>query len=93
MSIVSLPRLASFSFTPGSASALRTSALILVTMSAGTPVGPHTPNHSGESAPFTPASPVVGTSGSVGLRFAVLTASGRSLPLLMCGMPAEIGDQ
>src|SRR6185436_18489344 len=93
MSRVSLPPLARRSFTVGSASALRTSALILFTISADIPAGPQTPNQRGESAPLTPASPVVGTSGSVGLRLAVLTASARSLPLLMLDMPAEIGAQ
>src|SRR4026207_894305 len=102
MSMPSLPSARSFSFTPGSASALRTSAEIFCTTPAGAPVAPppagvpagaQTPNQSGESAPLTPASPVVGTSGSVGLRFAELTASARGLPLLMEDMPAEIGVQ
>src|SRR5258708_24921802 len=88
-----LPVFASLSLTVGWASALRTSALIFLTRSADMPAGPHTPNHSGASAPLTPASPVVGTSGSVGLRVAVLTASARSLPLLMWGSPAGIGTQ
>ena len=62
-------------------------------MSAGVPAGAHSPNHSGEFAFATPASPVVGTSGSWELRFALLTASGLSLPLLMFDMAAEIGAQ
>src|SRR5229473_2447038 len=93
MSMVSLPRPTSRSRTAGSFSALRVSAEILFTIPAGMPAGPHSANHSGASAPLTPASPVVGTSGNWPLRFAVLTASGRTLPPLMCGIAAEIGAQ
>src|SRR5258708_7712038 len=93
MSMVSLPRPTSRSRTAGSFSALRVSAEILFTIPAGMPAGPHSANHSGASAPFTPASPVVGTSGNWPLRFAVLTASGRTRPPLMCGIAAEIGAQ
>src|SRR6266850_3932401 len=71
MSMVSLPRPTSRSRTTGSLSALRVSAEILFTIPAGTPAGPHSANHSGASAPLTPASPVVGTSGNWPLRFAV----------------------
>ncbi len=88
-----MPRLASFWRTGGSASARRTSAEIFFTTSAGVPAGAQTPNQSGESAFATPPSPVVGTSGSCELRFGVLTASGRSLPLRMFAIAAEIGAQ
>ncbi|MNT58044.1 hypothetical protein D3C72_1954580 [compost metagenome] len=38
------------------------------------------------STPGTPASAIVGTSGSWALRLALSTASARTLPLLMCGI-------
>src|SRR6267142_5472527 len=88
MSMVSFPRLDSRSRTPGSASALRVSAEILATIFAGVPAGAQMPNHKGASAPWIPASPVVGISGSWLLRFAVLTASARTLPPLMWGIAA-----
>src|SRR5882672_506925 len=93
MSMVSLPRFCSRSRTVGSASALRVSAEIFATMSLGVPAGAQMPNHSGASAPCTPASPVVGTSGSWPLRLGVLTARARTLPPLMWGIAAEIGAQ
>src|SRR5258708_9537219 len=87
MSIVSLPRLDSFSRIPESASALRVSAEILATIFAGVPAGAQTPNHNGAAAPGTPASPVVGTSGSWLLPFAVPPASGRNPPPFACALP------
>ena len=41
------------------------------------------------STPGTPASAMVGTSGSCGLRAALKTASARTLPLLMCGITED----
>ena len=57
------------------------------------PAGPHMATHSADSAPFTPASAMVGTSGNVGFLLPVVTASARSLPLLMFESAAEIGAQ
>ncbi len=93
MSMVSLPRLCSFAFTAGSASALRTSALILFTSAGFIPAGPHMATQRADSASLTPASAIVGTSGSVALRFPVVTASGRSFPALTLESTAEIGAQ
>ena len=53
----------------------------------------YAPFGSTASAPWMPASPVVGTSGKVGLRLGVLTARARTLPPLMCESAAEIGAQ
>jgi hypothetical protein len=66
ISMTSLPRPESFWRISGLASALRTSAEILETTSDGVAAGAHTPNHSGESASETPASPVVGHVGQPG---------------------------
>ena len=42
------------------------------------------------SAPRTPASASVGTSGSCGERAGVVTASGLNLPALICAMAEEV---
>src|SRR6267143_5004908 len=53
-------------------------------MSPGVPMGTHT--HCGASCtwPDTPASSMVGTSGSIAIRFALVTASARKNPSLIC---------
>ncbi|MNS52612.1 hypothetical protein D3C72_853330 [compost metagenome] len=54
-------------------------------MGLGVAAGARMPNHVPISKPFRPASSMVGTSGSTLERLAVVTASARSLPALMCG--------
>ena len=54
-------------------------------ISCGSAAGPKMPYHEVTSKPGSPVSATVGTSGSAGERVAVVTASGRSLPALMCG--------
>ena len=58
----------------------------------GVPFGAMSPIHTYASYPATPDSATVGTSGSCGDRVDPVTASGRSLPALMCPtMPAVPG--
>ena len=59
-------------------------------MSFGVAAGASTPNQVPMSKPFRPASSSVGTSGSADERLAVVTASARSLPALMCGSTGVI---
>ena len=61
------------------------SVLRRATMSLGVAAGASTPNQVPMLKSFRPASCSVGTSGSALERVAVVTASGRSLPALMCG--------
>ncbi|SDH74844.1 hypothetical protein SAMN05444748_102305 [Variovorax sp. OV700] len=62
---------------------LTISAFSFATMSFGVPAGASTPTHVPMSKPLSPASSS-GTSGSTAERLAVVTASARSLPPLMC---------
>jgi hypothetical protein len=79
------PCFESFSFASGVASHFAISALSFATMAAGVPAGARTPNHDYASYPGSPASAIVGTSGSAGARARDVTASARSLPALICG--------
>src|SRR5688572_27321756 len=51
----------------------------------GVAAGASTPYHVVNEYPGTPASATVGTSGTTDERFALVTASARTLPDLMCG--------
>ena len=63
----------------------------LATTSAGVPAGTQIPYQIGKSNPATPASAIVGTSGSKVERRAVVTPSGRSLPSRIRGNTIAIG--
>ena len=54
-------------------------------MSFGVPAGASTPCMVSDSWPSTPASAMVGTSGSAGERLVEVTASPRRLPPVTCG--------
>src|SRR5262249_3094271 len=80
-----------FASRPSSARPVRTSAdrrpsltaaLSAPTMAGGVPAGASSPNHTSVGKPLTPSSCMVGGSGSSGQRTLLVTASGRSLPLL-----------
>src|ERR1044071_9912786 len=67
--------------TSGSDSAVTVAALILAMMSAGVLAGMNNAYHDDTSNPGTPDSAMVGSSGAVGNRRAVVTARPRSWPL------------
>src|SRR4029079_436311 len=67
--------------TSGADSALTVAALIFATMSAGVCAGMSSAYQDDTSYPGTPDSAIVGSSGAVGYRCAVVTASPRSRPL------------
>ena len=70
--------------TSGASSAFCSAADSLATTGSGVPAGASTTFHSYASAPGTPASASVGTSGRMGVRLPEVTARARSLPLWMC---------
>ena len=72
------------SFTSGDSSATRTCRFSVAIISAGTFAGATNPYQLLTSKPGMPASIMVGNSGTSAERFAVVTASARSLPLRMC---------
>ena len=80
MIIGSVPCFASQSRISGVAKVRAMSFASLSTTPAGVPAGTHTPYQIGQSKPETPASAIVGTSGSKDERFLVVTPSARSLP-------------
>src|ERR1039458_8056329 len=57
-------------------------------ISGGVPAGAITPPHDTDSKPGRPDSVTVGTSGSEGIRLALVTAIARSLPDLTFGIAA-----
>src|SRR5688500_16420999 len=59
--------------------------------SRGVPAGACSPDHSAASEPRTPASAMVGTSGSAGDRRGEITPSATALPALTCGIAVEAG--
>src|SRR5690606_12725246 len=73
------PRPAKRSRTSGLASASRIALFSVSTTSLGMPLGPITPNQDETSKPSKPDSCMVGRSGAVAERAAVLTASAGSL--------------
>src|SRR5215472_1825930 len=79
----SKPRAHRRSFTSGSDSAATVSRLMRTMMSLGVPAGANRPLMVSASWSGTPASAMVGTSGSAAERFAAVTASARRLPSLM----------
>src|SRR3954471_18708270 len=58
----------------------------LCTSAESAPYGKATAHHRVALYPGTPASIIVGTSGNAGERSAMVTASGRTRPDLMCGI-------
>ena len=79
------PWASSDSFTAGSSSACRMAALSLSMIGAGVPAGAKTPSQAATSKPGTPDSAMVGYSGAVGKRCAVVTARPRTLPPFTSG--------
>ena len=73
---------------PASFRILTISVLSLSTIGFGVPFGAYTACHDTISKFLTPASAIVGVSGDSAVRFAVVTASSRSLPALTSGRPA-----
>ncbi len=69
-----------------------TAALRVRTISAGVPAGATIPLHDSDTKPGNPLSIMVGTSASSALRAGPVTASGRSLPSLMCPSSTEVGS-
>jgi len=61
------------------------------TTGAGVPLGAMNAYHMSTSAPFTPSSCRLGTSGAFGWRFALPTASAFNRPALTWGMATWIG--
>jgi hypothetical protein len=74
------PSALSRSLNSGEPIILRTSALIFAMMSRGVLAGALRPFQATASNPFKPDSSSVGTSGKVGVRFKLVTASTRSFP-------------
>ena len=74
----------------GAATAAWVSALALRMMSGGVFAGAKSAYHEDTSNPGTPDSAMVGNSGIAGMRFALVTASARSLPALMSGITAPM---
>jgi hypothetical protein len=74
--------------TAGSFSARTTSAFRRCTTSFGVPRGAYSACHDTISKPLTPASAMVGTSGSSDERLGDVTASARNLPALIMASPA-----
>ena len=60
------------------------------TIGAGTPFGAIRPCQRMTSNPGTPDSAMVGTSGSAGRRFALVTAMARSRPDFTCGSAVAV---
>src|SRR5262245_31647226 len=81
----SAPAAAAADFISGVFIALIVSALSRLTIGRGVPVGARRPNHDMTSNPASPASAIVGTSGSAPERFGAATPSAFNLPLLMLG--------
>src|SRR5258705_39601 len=71
--------------TGGWASAALVSALIFAMTLGGVLAGTKKPNHDDTSKPGTPASAIVGRSGTTEMRSLVVTASARTLPAFTCG--------
>jgi hypothetical protein len=86
----SMPSVANRSWTSGILRILSTSACRRSTMAGGVPAGAKIACHETTSKPGTPASCMVGTSGRLGTRFAVDTASARTRPLAMCGAATTV---
>src|SRR5580704_4371655 len=77
-----MPRSANRALSLGSARTALTSLLSIAVISAGVPFGAPSPCQVRASNPGT-YSPTVGKSGSASARDAIVTASGRSIPLLI----------
>ena len=73
-------------------SAARKALLSVSTVPLGVRAGTKMPNHSANVSAGYPASAMVGTSGSNGLRWAPVNASARSVPARTCGMKGPIGE-
>ena len=80
-----MPRFVNSCVTSGSLKIARTSLFRSATISGGVPAGATIICQAADSKPAMPASCMVGTSGVAGERFAVDTASARSLPSRICG--------
>ena len=76
------PCLASISWKSVSFRISATSALILLTIAGLSPAGPKIPHHGLTSKSLTPLSAIVGVSGEIATRCALLTASARTNPCL-----------
>jgi len=83
----------SLAFTSGIARMVLISRFMRCTMAPGVLLGAISAIQARFSIPGRPASFIVGISGISALRWAVDTASARSLPLLTCGMTATPGTQ
>src|SRR5690349_21492322 len=80
------PKPVNFSRTSGSASTLRTSSLIFVTIAGGTPRGANSATHAFTSSPAgPPASVIVGTDSNPVIRIGAATARKRTLPARYIG--------
>src|SRR5882757_3661707 len=75
IAIGSAPSNPSRSFASAAVMAPATSPLILAASADGSPAGPNKPNHDETSKPDNPAAVTVGTSGKIGERELLVTAS------------------
>ncbi len=87
----SLLCLANCAFTSGLVSTFCSSPLRRAITSRGVPAGACSPDHSAASEPRTPASAIVGTSGSAGERRGEITPRASALPAFTCGIAVEAG--
>ena len=81
-----MPCLTNRSRTSGALNALRASAFSQSMAARGVPAGASRPNHGPPYTSGTPASAMVGTSGSTSTRFSAATASARTLPSAICAI-------
>src|SRR5215470_14276021 len=87
------PSVARRVMTSGSLSAARTSALTLSMISLGVPLGAIRPNHEEYLKLGTPASAMVGTSGTSLERVGEEIASMRTLPASACEVASGTGEK
>ena len=93
MIICSTPSVVSLSLVAGLSIALTISACILATTSRGVCFGTNAPTQKSKSESGTPASIVVGTSGSADARLELDTASASTLPSRISGSAGVIGQK
>src|SRR6267378_1359746 len=80
----SSPRVLSVAFSSAFPNTLTASAFSRLMIAAGVPAGTSNPNHEVISKSGSPASGIVGTSGSRLARLCTVTASGLTFPALIC---------
>lgn len=87
---VSIPSFAKLAFVAADRKLSLIAAFSLETMLAGVPAGATTPVHEFDKKPAKPLSIMFGTSGSSGLRCALVTAIALTLPSLIKGRRTDV---